>query len=107
MSPRPSRCDERYGYHEVLHLTTLVGNLVGLVLDCWDLATPLPPPPADTSAAALLSETLRTTAASIATYFVDDAVAAELLIWRIVWRIIWRSRLAPWTRGAAWRRAGC
>ena len=76
MPPRPSRCDERYGYHEVLHLTTLVGNLVGLMLDCWDLATPLPPPPADTSAAALLSDTLRTTAASIATYFVDDAVAA-------------------------------
>ena len=76
VSPRPSRCDERYGYHEVLHLTTLVGNLVGLVLDCWDLAPPLPPPPADTSAAALLSDTLRTTAASIATYFVDDAVAA-------------------------------
>ena len=74
--PRPSRCDARYGYHEVLHLTTLVGNLVGLVLDCWDLATPLPPPPTDTSAAALLSDTLRTTAASIATYFVDDAVAA-------------------------------
>ena len=76
MPPRPSRCDARYGYHEVLHLTTLVGNLVGLVLDCWDLATPLPPPPTDTSAAALLSDTLRTTAASIATYFVDDDVAA-------------------------------
>jgi len=55
------RCDARYGYHEVLHLTTLLGNLFGLVLDCWDLAIPLPPPPGTTrlSTAALLSKELR------------------------------------------------
>ena len=71
-----TRCGARYGYHEVLHLTTLLGNLAGLVLDCWDLATPLPPPSTDLSAAASLSDALRATAATIGTYFVDDAVAA-------------------------------
>ena len=71
-----TRCDARYGYHEVLHLTTLLGNIFGLVLDCWDLAIPLPSPPADPSAAASLSDALLATAATIGTYFVDDAVAA-------------------------------
>jgi len=70
------RCDARYGYHEVLHLTTLLGHIFGLVLDCWDLAIPLPAPPTDSSTAAMVSDALRATAATIGTYFVDDAVAA-------------------------------
>eukprot|EP00964_Phaeocystis_antarctica_P012784 scaffold7017_cov75-Phaeocystis_antarctica.AAC.3 len=69
-------CDARYGYHEVLHLTTLLGHIFGLVLDCWDLAIPLPAPPTDSSTAAMVSDALRATAATIGTYFVDDAVAA-------------------------------
>lgn len=48
------RGDHRYGYHEVLHGFILVGNGLGLLLDCCDVATPLPEPQAALSAPALL-----------------------------------------------------